>query len=1266
MVTKEEAVKKQKETADKQKEIDQKQAEIQKNIENRYGRGESTRGYNYQTVNPDGSIHGRDPKTGEYSYNPQTGPQGNIPNDAAQRLESQAVKAQISAANIDKQIADLEKEKAASEAEWQQHVKSGRLSQGQLRRGNTTAKTIASQIASLNAERQSLASKPETRSYSGVMTTSGKIYESAAEAKRQGQTVLKDRQGRDVKFEGDIRASAGYGQSNRGFNYLDTSDKETVRGATPQGGEFVINKQTGVKEGNVPTAIAAAFPWTGQETGKIPVQADYTKNFVTGEYIKSDTGFPVVTNDKVIYDRIGKGMPSDPFRANQPEENRLAGFANPIWTINTKSGEKRFEDKKDLESFIKQNPNQIIQSNEKLSKYNPNFIQRTIQEAGSIRFTVGDRTFKTRENAEEFQKRLATPNQSQIKNANISVVQGADNVGFVNLRGDYIVSEPTTTYISQKGMTYGPQQPREDPLSSATIYLEEFVKRRKDPVSQFLGGIAQGGVNMAAGAVELQRLGGKYFVETVKGKKETGTPTPIKTTETVDTGLTSGIVGGTIKGVQSGRFETFVEESKKGFEKSVSKFQSQPLALSTGQIVAFVTPLGGEKLKALSPIKSESFKAVQEGGQVTTVIRTVDVGYGSKKGTVITKTAEGVSLGGPLNKLEGSTLGKIEATDRGLELTTQGRLGTKVLTSEEGLDILQRAGKVLPRDVKSVQLSKEVSDIIKFSAKNVPNDIRQKAQLMPKQPVRSLRPDKESIVLSEEILPSMPPIKGTLSETVQLDEDLIKINPTIAKPAKPQVPQTPETVTDVRSRTTEDIDIDFPKTKMGEIQAGRARDSSIKKLSQVAEPDRKFFAEGTNVFSQTRNEPKQEVLNILTKKDEKTGYLNKNELKPFGIKLKERLVRVKASETSGKKIKFVSLEQNTLNRIESTVSIQGPKTDKFKGETKEIPYLAEKFKEGGIQRTEKGYTVLPTEHRLKDISKLYGQNVPQIGRNLIKAGYVKEGKRALEIAEEQKRLYPEVEFGKLGIDKDEVGFVSSQSKLGSVSSAVNKNKEYAYPVLVSGSGSSLSDRETIQPRRLSSLSRSSIGSRSSPAYGSRPSVSRVSVSSATPSRISSSLGQTKSFSKTQSKSPSAKSPGKSASVKSASVFKSPSAQSPSAKSPGKSAGSSKSASVLAGSPLKPSIMKVNTIQPVIEPIIPTRKIPLFDLDKNKKKKGKKEKETHIDFLGNTRTNAIEGLFRRTEIIRGDKRTERQVKIDKKATFNPKFGLGFSNKKKLRI
>ncbi len=54
-----------------------------------------------------------------------------------------------------------------------------------------------------------------------------------------------------------------------------------------------------------------------------------------------------------------------------------------------------------------------------------------------------------------------------------------------------------------------------------------------------------------------------------------------------------------------------------------------------------------------------------------------------------------------------------------------------------------------------------------------------------------------------------------------------------------------------------------------------------------------------------------------------------------------------------------------------------------------------------------------------------------------------------------------------------------------------------------------------------------------------------------------------------------------------------------------------------------------------------------------------QKRTH-DFLGNSKTDSLIGLFRRKTVIHGDKKTDKQVVKDKKVSVTSGVHLGFSN------
>lgn len=464
------------------------------------------------------------------------------------------------------------------------------------------------------------------------------------------------------------------------------------------------------------------------------------------------------------------------------------------------------------------------------------------------------------------------------------------------------------------------------------------------------------------------------------------------------------------------------------------------------------------------PISSPTFKAVTESGEVKTIARTFDIGYGKYSKSLITKVEGGYSLGSPLKALEKSSLKEIESLDRGLELSTQGALGTKILTSEEGLGILEKAGKVLPRDVEAVKIQKQLAEDIGYSQKVISTQDRVKVKNIPNELLSSLE-GKEHQALTR-IIPKLKPIKGTASETLQLEKQFL--------PSKGKDP-----LANLRLKTTKDLDIDY-QGSLGKIQAHRIASESRKSLQEVAGKGRKFVKSGTNVNVES-SKGKETVLNILTDKDAKTGYLNKNPLDPFSVKLKGRTVKIPTTE--GKLGKFVTIEENALHRIESSVSLQGPKAMKYAGKT--IPYL----KEGAeIQRTPKGYTLLPSEHRLKDLSKLVSQDVPQIGKTLKKFGHTQVGLRVESTGEKLKELYPEIDFSLKESKHMTISSSSSSPSIGmdSIKGGVTIGLQSRF------SESSLARREER---------RSEISSSSTKSY-SKPSVISSMFSTSKPSLLS--------------------------------------------------------------------------------------------------------------------------------------------------------------------
>ena len=97
----------------------------------------------------------------------------------------------------------------------------------------------------------------------------------------------------------------------------------------------------------------------------------------------------------------------------------------------------------------------------------------------------------------------------------------------------------------------------------------------------------------------------------------------------------------------------------------------------------------------------------------------------------------------------------------------------------------------------------------------------------------------------------------------------------------------------------------------------------------------------------------------------------------------------------------------------------------------------------------------------------------------------------------------------------------------------------------------------------------------------------------------------------------------------------------------------------------PRLRSILRTVPILKQVPETRKRPppgvvvIFGGDEKKKNKSSKSKQ--YDFLGNTKLDSIEGLFRRSTIIHGDKKISKQVKKDSKAKFKER-GVSFFSKR----
>jgi len=545
-----------------------------------------------------------------------------------------------------------------------------------------------------------------------------------------------------------------------------------------------------------------------------------------------------------------------------------------------------------------------------------------------------------------------------------------------------------------------PDKPKSEQKKTVVTYAfegagawlsERILLNRDEPARNLIINpglaIAKGAVDVGASAINLAALGGSKLAELITGKDPGYQQIGITETSPVSSGIGAGIEsilsGGSIGQTFQSAKEAFVSKSKEVGEGATG-----------GDIFFYAAPLATipTKLVGLKTLK------VPTGSGGETVARSLELGVGRFKKSI------------PIGKTDLKKLTRIEPVDRGFEFSTAGGIGTKVLTSQQALLGLQKAGKMLPRDVEAVPLGKRAAELIRVSAKKVSPEIRLKASLIPDVPLTTLKPGKESRGLIEGFLPGTKPFKGTLAETIQLEKDLV-IKPT--KGLK------------TRDVTTGDLDLDYTG-KLGKFQAQRQASRGEDILNRVAEPGRKFEKSGTNVLVKSSKDSKPEtVINIVTDKDAKTGYLNKITGDVFGVKLRQKPVEILTRE--GKKVKAQTIEEQALHRIESTFALQSPKTDKFRGVGR-IPYLAKGYDKP--QATEKGFTILATEHRLKDVSKLVSQDFEQISRNLRMAGYKKEGAELAGIGKRMKQLYPEIDFT-IKSEKASIGISSTSPSLAS-------------------------------------------------------------------------------------------------------------------------------------------------------------------------------------------------------------------------------------------
>lgn len=923
-------------------------------------------------------------------------------------------------------------------------------------------------------------------------------------------------------------------------------------------------------------------------------------------------------------------------------------------------------------------------------------------------------------------------------------------VGYVPLGGHLegfpsgVLLQPKETVIKQdiKGnVTVNPGEPigpkiqtnNKDVLSRISSRAQQIAENpNANPIQKFLAGAGAVGLETVGGFVNLEQLGGKAFADFINNTGNNGTNTnstnnlvggiEITPPETIGAPVIGGLTTGIKAAAATKNIGAFTPEFLKGLEQAKKIYEKQGPITAAGNILGYTVPFGG------SPVAVEraAFEVIPEAGLKSGrfVVKATEAGTGKTisasfkdytkaqeyaakleklptaetvkitasqetikslsifKQPIISKVSDKYVLGNPIRAPQAKiteAVQNINPTGRGLELGTQTKYSRDFLTSEKGLTGLEQVGIILPRDVEAVKLAKQAAKIINdergiLGEKTYPN----------LKGLESLKSESEQNALLEQILPkSKVPIKGSAAQIVQVRGEILN--------------QTPRAVTG-------DIDRDFALMKFfGKVGLGKIAEKysvsqatkDVKKAKTVLEEavekegSRLFEIKGTKLYSGNKNpltgeiEDKEKVLENLTHKDvEGIGSTTNDFTQVFGVKYKYDIVKAKSPK--GKNIKFRSLSDQTLTKLTSSVSLQGPRTEKFVGEG------TPDFLKSEIQTTEKGFTVIAPESRLKDVYDLLNLDLPEITARLAEKGRTAQAVRLGKITEEYKKLYPEIDFSttKPIIEKDafETGAIPSRFSRAGItpnsviqkgtpaavfagSNPINKNEES--PIIISSTPSTiygskgLTSKISKAPSRYTSAtkeSRPSFTSLETESPGSIITKSPVKsrIESRTQSRFESSrpsLIESKLASPIKSPTRSPVSPIKASPV------------SPFAESPASPITPSPTSPILP-SPISP--FKASPVSPIapspVKPLefkfLKTEKVEGFLLPKvhPETDKTKGNKITQNDFVGNVSDVEVTLGFNRKEITTGIERSAKRYKKDNAFAYKYVGAKKFVNQK----
>jgi len=437
-----------------------------------------------------------------------------------------------------------------------------------------------------------------------------------------------------------------------------------------------------------------------------------------------------------------------------------------------------------------------------------------------------------------------------------------------------------------------------------------------------------------------------------------------------------------------------------------------------------------------------------------------------------------------------------------------------------------------------------------------------------------------------------------------------------------------------------DFDIDAPKTE----DAARHTKTIYDEVSPHSTDDVKIELSGnkkkiTVTSKETGGKP-DEFVELLDSKD---AVKYQSVAQESGLRFGEKYRTDKLSKVlkqplkeSDSGIKVRDIKDQILAKASSVVSLQGRTTEKFKGVTEVGSWEAKQNKliDDGVLHVD------PPALRGKDtvdLYKIFKSRAEELSEstNPIKKA---QGRELDEIAESVKSRSPELDFTQKS--GDVTSYVVSEKSVSSLASDSLKsysNTPTLIPTTIPTTSTVLKQpttptRSTVSPtpsifsktQSISSISKPSISSISKPSISStsKPSISSTSK----PSISSTSKPSISSTSK-----PSISSTSKSAPSKSALSRLNPNKSTPNPSRPSRASRSSRGNSGNQ-SPITSRRRAVAGLVNITEG--------------EKKKKTTKDKKT-VDFIGNTRLDNVVGLFKRREIISGDKASAKQLRRDKK-------------------